>query len=129
MYNEFKAEKMANTAWEIINPGYIDSPEIRYSIKINEADYINIVIELGYKLKVVISDKLNGDRLTVLEALKMNNNLGFFVEEFYEGQWCKTLRSTHKDVLKARHEARTKVFAPLIETAPVQKFKVILGGK
>ena len=36
MFNELKAKKLANTAWEIINPGYIDSPEIKYSINLGE---------------------------------------------------------------------------------------------
>ena len=52
MFNELKAKKLANTAWEIINPGYIDSPEIKYSINLGGKDYLNIMIELGYKLKI-----------------------------------------------------------------------------
>lgn len=129
MFNEFKAEKLANTAWEIINPGYIDSPEIRYRIKLEGEDYLDIVIMLGYKLKVVIGDELNGDRIAVLEAIRLNNALGFHVESFHEGAWCKTIQATHKNVLKARHEARTRAFAPIQETTPIQRLKLIIGGR
>ena len=127
MFNEHKAKKMANAAWEIINPGYIDSPEIKYHIELEGENYLNIVIELGYKLKIVVGDKLNGDRMIVLEALKLNNNLGFVINAFHEGDWCKTIQETHKNALKARHEARIEALAPL-EKKP-KKFRLILGGK
>ena len=87
------------------------------------------MIELGYKLKIIIGDELNGDRLTVLEALRMNDALGFIIKEFHDGHWAKALQSTHKDVLKARHEARVNAFTPLKETTPEHEFKIVLGGK
>ena len=129
MFDELTARKMANTAWEIINPGYIDSPEIKYHIELDGKDYLNIIIELGYKLKITIGDELNGDRLTVLEALKLNNNLGFKPQSFHEGDWCRVLRLTRRDVLKARRKARITAFAPIKKTTPMQKFKVVLGGR
>ena len=129
-----RAKLIANAAYEIVSPGfYVKSPVIRYRIDYDSNGYIYIYIFNGYKIKITLGDELNGDRMTVLEAQRIEMSAlepsDYLITSYHGGDWDKVIFGTHRDVRTTRKEFENKKFVPLEYWQPAQKFQVVSGGE
>ena len=126
MFEEFKAERIAKAAWEIVDLGYNTSPEIKYRIVSKDGSYIGIYIEYGFRLKIALGDRLNGDRMTVLEAkrYRLSSGYGFTIDTFHAGEWGKKVIEVCKDLRTSRKLHKVRHFAPADKVEPAKVMKV-----
>ncbi len=125
-----KAQRIANEAWEILKPGYVDSPVIRYRIE-DGNDYIDIILSFRYQIKIVIGDELNGDRITLLDAFRITptplETLGekFIINEFHSGDWTAKISETLRQVQADRKATEHMKFDELVKVKAKESFTAI----
>ena len=126
MFEEFKAEWIPRAAWEIVDLGYTTSPEIKYRIMYEDGSYVCIYVEYGFRLKITIGDRLNGDRMTVLKAkrYRLTTGYGFVIDTFHAGEWGKKILGTRKDLRSSRRQHKVRHFVPADKVEPAKVMKV-----
>ena len=128
IFKTAKAKRVAKAAWEIINPGYIDSPVVRYRLNHGE-DHIDLTITLGYCLEVSIGDSLNGKRMTMLKAKRVKQINDYIIDVFHDGDWTKFIFDALNEARKTRKDARKLDFESLAKMKAKESFAVVDGGK
>ncbi len=128
IFKTAKAKRVAKAAWEIVNPGYIDSPVVRYRLK-HDDDHLDLTITLGYCLEISIGDKLNGKRMTMLRAKRVKQINDYIIDEFHDGDWTKFIFDALDKARKTRKDARKLDFESLAKMKAKESFTIVKGDK